>query len=82
MVIKAARLLTFFFSDDAIQSNRFLPNLTKLSQTKQITREEILEETIFMMMAASETAAITINTILTILGIYSDIQVDHAKILT
>ncbi|XP_063914426.1 cytochrome P450 4C1-like isoform X1 [Zophobas morio] len=61
-------------NDDAIQSNRFLPNLTKLSQTKQITREEILEETIFMMMAASETAAITINTILTILGIYSDIQ--------
>ncbi|XP_063914425.1 cytochrome P450 4C1-like isoform X2 [Zophobas morio] len=61
-------------NDDAIQSNRFLPNLTKLSQTKQITREEILEETIFMMMAASETSAITINTILTILGIYTDIQ--------
>ncbi|KAJ3653647.1 hypothetical protein Zmor_012886 [Zophobas morio] len=60
--------------DDTIESKRFLPNLTKLSRTEQITREEILEETSFMMMAASETAAITINTILTILGIYSDIQ--------
>ncbi|KAJ3656972.1 hypothetical protein Zmor_016009 [Zophobas morio] len=60
--------------DDTIESKRLLPNLTKLNQTKLITREEILEETSFMMMAASETAAITINTVLTILGIYSDIQ--------
>ncbi|XP_063914295.1 cytochrome P450 4C1-like [Zophobas morio] len=61
-------------NDDTIESKRLLPNLTKLNQTKLITREEILEETSFMMMAASETAAITINTVLTILGIYSDIQ--------
>ncbi|XP_063914438.1 cytochrome P450 4C1-like [Zophobas morio] len=61
-------------NDDTIESKRFLRNLTKLNRTNQITREEILEETNFMLMAASETASITINTILTILGIYSDIQ--------
>ncbi|KAJ3656976.1 hypothetical protein Zmor_016013 [Zophobas morio] len=61
-------------NDDASESNRFLPNLTKLNRTKQITREEIMDETCLMLMAASETAAITINTVLTILGIYPDIQ--------
>ncbi|XP_063914278.1 cytochrome P450 4C1-like [Zophobas morio] len=40
----------------------------------KITREEILEETSFMIMAASETTAITVNTVLIILGIYPEIQ--------
>ncbi|XP_063914439.1 cytochrome P450 4C1-like [Zophobas morio] len=61
-------------NDDTIESKRFLPNLTKLNRTKQITREEILEETNFMITVASETSALTVNTVLTILGIYSDIQ--------
>ncbi|KAJ3656973.1 hypothetical protein Zmor_016010 [Zophobas morio] len=59
---------------DTIQSKRFLTNLTKLNRTKQITHEEIMDETCLMLIASSETAAATINTILTFLGIYSDIQ--------
>ncbi|XP_063914293.1 cytochrome P450 4C1-like [Zophobas morio] len=61
-------------NDDTIQSKQFLPNLTNLKRTKQITREEIMDETCLMLTAASETAAITINTVFTFLGIYSDIQ--------
>ncbi|XP_063914423.1 cytochrome P450 4C1-like [Zophobas morio] len=61
-------------NDDTIRSKLFLPHLIKLNQSKQITREEILEETCLMIMAASETTAITVNMILTILGIYPDIQ--------
>ncbi|KAJ3656971.1 hypothetical protein Zmor_016008 [Zophobas morio] len=61
-------------NDDTIQSKRFLTNLTKLNRTKQITHEEIMDETCLMLIASSETAAATINTILTFLGIYSDIQ--------
>ena len=70
-----------FFKDDAIRNKSFLPHLIKLNQVEQITREEILEESSFMIIAASETTAITVNVVLMILGIYPDIQVNYAKIV-
>ncbi|XP_063914644.1 cytochrome P450 4C1-like [Zophobas morio] len=62
------------FSGDIIRSEHFLPHLIKLNQTKQITRKEILEEMSLMLIASSETTALTVNIVLTILGIYPDIQ--------
>ncbi|KAJ3657057.1 hypothetical protein Zmor_016090 [Zophobas morio] len=61
-------------NDDTIRSKLFLAHLIKFSQTQQITHEEIQEETSFMITAASETTAVTVNTVLTMLGIYPDIQ--------
>ncbi|XP_063914276.1 cytochrome P450 4C1-like [Zophobas morio] len=61
-------------NDDTIHRKLFLPNLIQLSQVKQITLEQILEETCFMIIAGSETTAITVNMVLIILGIYPDIQ--------
>ncbi|KAJ3657056.1 hypothetical protein Zmor_016090 [Zophobas morio] len=63
-----------FESVNPIRSQRFLPHLNKLNQNKLITHEDILEEASLMSIAASETTAITINIILTFLGIYSDVQ--------
>ncbi|XP_063914421.1 cytochrome P450 4C1-like isoform X2 [Zophobas morio] len=63
-----------FESVNPIRSQRFLPHLNKLNRNKQITHEDILEEASLMSIAGSETTAITINIILTFLGIYSDVQ--------
>lgn len=65
-----------FESVNPIRSQRFLPHLNKLNRNKQITHEDILEEASLMSIAGSETTAITINIILTFLGIYSDVQVN------
>ncbi|XP_063914272.1 cytochrome P450 4C1-like [Zophobas morio] len=56
------------------RSQRFLPHLIKLNQTKHIADQEILEEMSLMLVASSETTALTVNIVLTILGIYPDIQ--------
>ncbi|XP_063914280.1 cytochrome P450 4C1-like [Zophobas morio] len=61
-------------NDETIRNDPFLPHLIKLNQSKQITREDILEETCFMVIAASETTALTVNAVLMILGINPDIQ--------
>ncbi|XP_063914271.1 cytochrome P450 4C1-like [Zophobas morio] len=62
------------FSGDIIRNELFLPRLNTLNHSNQITRKEILEETSLMFVASSETTALTVNMVLTILGIYPDIQ--------
>ena len=64
-----------------MRSKRFLPHLMNSKQSKQITDRQILEEMGLMTMAASETTAVTITTILVVLGIYPDIQVNFPKII-
>ncbi|XP_063914281.1 cytochrome P450 4C1-like [Zophobas morio] len=61
-------------NDDDMRSKRFLPHLIKSKQNKQITDGQILEEMGLMTFVASETTAVTITTILVVLGIYPDIQ--------
>ena len=64
-----------------MRSKRFLPHLIKSKQNKQITDGQILEEMGLMTFVASETTAVTITTILVVLGIYPDIQVNSPKII-
>ena len=64
-----------------MRSKRFLPHLIKSKQNKQITDGQILEEMGLMTFVASETTAVTITTILVVLGIYPDIQVIYPKII-
>ncbi|XP_015836239.2 cytochrome P450 4C1, partial [Tribolium castaneum] len=61
------------FPDDSMRKKHFLNNLLKMSEN--MTDDDILEETQTMLVAASETTALTMATVLLTLAIFPQVQV-------
>ncbi|KAJ3653502.1 hypothetical protein Zmor_012751 [Zophobas morio] len=68
--------------NDALEKRLFLNYLLELRDTEELTHEAILQETPLMLFAASETTAITISSVLLVLGLHHNIQENIFKEVT